>query len=421
MRQQKPMKNWTEQNYFAGFDWASDHHDVVIVDRAGQVLAQFRFSHDADGWELFRDKIKAFAELAVAIETSCGAAVEQLLQSGCTVYPVHGRSAKAYRQRKAPSGAKNDLLDAWSLAEALRVDGQQWKALTVQDPHLQELRLLCRDEVSLIEQRTALILQLEQALAEYFPVALEAFDDWTTESSWDFIQTFPTAQALSKAGKRRWEKFLHTHRLARPQTYENRLSLFAKAEEFCGSEAISRAKSRLALALVATLKTVQKQLREYRQAIEELFEKHPDKDLFGSLPGTGPKLAPRLLSELGSDRSVFENPQSLQCLAGTAPVSFQSGQILKVYIRRHCNKHLRAAIHLWANLSRSHVPWAQQYYQAHRDKGQSHACALRCLGQRWLKILWKMWQTRSAYDPDLHARNQQKHGSWLLTLNAKPA
>jgi len=415
------MKNWTERNHFAGLDWATDHHDVVIVDRAGQILEQFRFNHDASGWELFRNKIKAFAELAVAIETSSGAAVEQLLQSGCTVYPVNPKSAKAYRHRKAASGAKSDLLDAWSLAEALRVDGQQWKALAVQDPLLQELRLLCRDEVSLIEQRTALILQLEQALAEYFPAALEAFDDWTSESSWDFIQAFPTAQALSQAGKRRWEKFLHTHRLARPQTYENRLSIFAKAEEFCGTEAVSRAKSRLALALVATLKTVQKQLREYRQAIEELFEKHPDKDLFGSLPGTGPKLAPRLLSELGSDRNAFETPQSLQCVAGTAPVSFQSGQIFKVYLRRHCNRHLRATIHLWANLSRSQVPWAQQYYQAHRDKGQSHACALRCLGQRWLKILWKMWQTGATYDADLHARNQQKHGSWLLTLNPKTA
>ena len=414
------MKNWTERNHFAGLDWATDHHDVLIVDRAGQILEQFRFNHDASGWELFGNKIKAFAELAVAIETSSGAAVEQLLQSGCMVYPVNPKSAKAYRHRKAASGAKSDLLDAWSLAEALRVDGQQWKALAVQDPLLQELRLLCRDEVSLIEQRTALILQLEQALAEYYPAALEAFDDWTTESSWEFIQAFPTSQALSKAGKRRWEKFLHTHRLARPQTYQNRLSIFAKAEEFCGTEAVSRAKSRLALALVATLKTVQKQLREYRQAIEELFEQHPDKDLFGSLPGTGPKLAPRLLSELGSDRSVFETPQSLQCVAGTAPVSFQSGQIFKVYLRRHCNRHLRATIHLWANLSRSQVPWAQQYYQAHRDKGQSHACALRCLGQRWLKILWKMWQTGRTYDPDLHARNQQRHGSWLLTLNAKP-
>jgi hypothetical protein len=27
-----------------------------------------------------------------------------------------------------------------------------------------------------------------------------------------------------------------------------------------------------------------------------------------------------------------------------------------------------------------------------------------------------MWQTRTVYDADLHARNQLKHGSWVLQL-----
>jgi hypothetical protein len=54
-----------------------------------------------------------------------------------------------------------------------------------------------------------------------------------------------------------------------------------------------------------------------------------------------------------------------------------------------------------------------------RHYRKSHACALRCLGQRWLKILWKMWQSRQAYDEALHALNQQKHGSWVLELKPK--
>ena len=47
-------------------------------------------------------------------------------------------------------------------------------------------------------------------------------------------------------------------------------------------------------------------------------------------------------------------------------------------------------------------------------------CALRCLGQRWLKILWKMRQTGRPYDEALHLRNQLRHGSWVLAL-APPA
>ena len=73
-------------------------------------------------------------------------------------------------------------------------------------------------------------------------------------------------------------------------------------------------------------------------------------------------------------------------------------------------------MHLWANLSRKSCPWAAVYYEQLRTRGKSHACGLRGLGQRWLKILWKMWQTGTRYDAELHARNQLKHGSWVLKI-----
>jgi transposase len=93
---------------------------------------------------------------------------QQLLESGVAVYPISTTSAKAYRQRKVPSGNKTDHVDAWSLADALRVDGHGWKALAKEDPLVAELRLLGRDEVALIEERTALINQLQSALREYY-------------------------------------------------------------------------------------------------------------------------------------------------------------------------------------------------------------------------------------------------------------
>ncbi|MFC1793785.1 transposase [Planctomycetota bacterium] len=154
-------------------------------------------------------------------------------------YPINPNAAQCYRSRKAPSGSKTDRLDALSFADALRTDGHGWRSLNPEDPKTQELRLLCRDEMSLIEQRTTLVNQLQQALHEYYPAALEAFDDWTSPSSWAFVERFPTPQALKKAGKRHWEKFLHTHRLYRPETYQKRLEIFAGATEFCGSHAVS--------------------------------------------------------------------------------------------------------------------------------------------------------------------------------------
>ncbi len=355
------MKPWQDITHYAGFDWAKDHHAVIIVDTQGQIVADFEFEHSLEGWQRLVKETSAYPNLAVAIETSQGAAVDQLLQHQYTVYPIHPVAAESYRQRKAPSGTKTDHLDAWGLADALRVDGHGWRVLQPMDPLTEQLRLLCRDEVVLIEQRTALVNQLQQALAEYYPAALEAFNDWTDSFTWEFVIEFPTPQALVKAGKRRWEKFLHTHKIWRPETAEKRLKIFAQADQFKGSPAIVRAKSQLAV-----------------------------------------------------------SQEVLQCIAGTAPVSYQSGKIHKVHVRWACDKFVRHTVHLWADCFRKATVWGQAYYQKKRAEGMSHACALRCLGQRLLKILFRMLITKTPYNAELHAQNQQKHGSWVLQLVNKP-
>ena len=156
--------------------------------------------------------------------------------------------------------------------------------------------------------------------------------------------------------------------------------------------------------------------------ITQTFTQHPDHDLFGSLPGAGEKLAPRLLAEVGSVRAAYVDADALCCQAGVSPVSFQSGKLDKARIRWACDVVLRHTVHLWADCSRKKSAWAQAYYQGKRKEGHDHASALRCLGKRWLKILWRLWQNRQCYDETHHQQQQQKHGSWVSgLLHATPA
>jgi transposase len=412
-----PGTSFVELTHYAGFDWSKDRHQLAVMDGAGQLVLELSFADTAAGWAALREKLAAFPRIGVAIETRCGPAVERLLDAGLRVYPLNPKAAQRYRDRKAPSGGKSDRLDARSFAAALRTDGAGWRPLLAQDPLTQELRLLCRDEIGLIEQRTALVNRLQEALHEYYPTALEAFDDWTAPAAWEFVVAFPTPGELARAGKRKWENFLHTHKLYRPQTTGRRLEVFRQATAFVNpSPAVTRAKSFLAVALAKQLRVLENQLNEYRQRIAQLFADHPDHDVFGSLPGAGEKLAPRLLAELGRNRAEFDSSQALQCYAGAAPVSFQSGQVRRVHFRRGCNHWLRATVHLWADQSRKWCAWAQAYYLQKKAQGMAHAAALRCLGQRWLKILWRMWQDGVAYDEARHLRNQVAHGSWVIAL-----
>ena len=177
---QKQQPSQTQQpfdqfNHFAGFDWASDQHHIVIVDCAGGIVLSLCFDDDAEGWARLREKIQNLPapakgqalSVAVAIETNCGPAVERLLEMGLAVYPLNPKVAERYRDRKSPAGVKSDERDAFSFADALRTDGHGWRQLRPQDPLTAELRLLCRDEIALIEQRTALVNQLRAALHEY--------------------------------------------------------------------------------------------------------------------------------------------------------------------------------------------------------------------------------------------------------------
>ena len=127
-------------------------------------------------------------------------------------------------------------------------------------------------------------------------------------------------------------------------------------------------------------------------------------------------LAPRLLGAVGNDADRYGSHEVLQCMAGTAPVSYQSGKINKVHVRWACDKFMRHTVHLWANCFRKASAWGQTYYQKKRAEGMTHACALRCLGQRLLKILFRILANKTPYDAELHARNQQKHGSWVIKL-----
>lgn len=405
--------HWTEQPDFAALDWAKDHHDVIVVDRRGAIVADFRFAHTPDGWRDFDQQMQPFGPCPLALETSSGLAVDQLLQRGYPLYPVNPKAAKRYRERKLPSGTKTDRYDAWSLGDALRTDGQHWRPLQPQDEATRTLRLLCGDELALIEARTALVNQLQAALRDYYPLALASFDDWTQPFAWAWLKQFPTPAALTAAGQRRWETFLHTHQLWRPQTAPERLALWARGPGLQASAAVTTAKRLLALSLVRVLETLQAQLQEYRRQITAAFAAHPDHDLFGGLPGAKAVLGPRLLAGLGSVRERFPEAQSLLCLAGVSPVSYESGQLRKARVRWACDDFLRHTVHLWADASRKTCGWAQVYYQAKRAQGHSHASALRCLGKRWLKVLWRLWQNHCAYDEAVHLKSLEAHGSFV--------
>ena len=198
--------------------------------------------------------------------------------------------------------------------------------------------------------------QLLAALSEYYPAALEIFEDWTQPFAWALIQQLPTPLALQNAGKRQWEKFRHPPALVAHRHRPRPARTLCTRQRPVRQRRRTHAQSLLATSLVKVLQALEAPLQEYRRRSTEAFTVHPDHDIFGSLPGAGQKLAPRRLSELGRERAVYPAADALCCQAGVSPVSYQSGKLDKARIRRAGAAVLRHTVHLWADCSRQKSP-----------------------------------------------------------------
>ena len=65
------MQPWSKITHYAGFDWAHDHHEVVIVNPSGKIVADFQIEHTAQGWQRWREQVAVLGPgVAACVETS---------------------------------------------------------------------------------------------------------------------------------------------------------------------------------------------------------------------------------------------------------------------------------------------------------------------------------------------------------------
>jgi transposase len=290
--------------WFAGIDWADQHHDVVVVGEMGQLAGQLRVAHTLDGIHQLTTYLRSFTDqpeqLACVVETSHGLLVTALLEAGLLVYPV---TPAALRGMRPPSGVKTDALDALLLARKGRSDWPDLRVLRPDGPLLQELKTLTRDLEGLVCEQTRLVNQLSACLKAYYPVALRCFDGLTRGVTLAFLRAFPTPEAARHADLGQLTAVLHSVHYPRAQAKAAQLQQLLQTPQLEATAGIARAKARLLVALVAQLEALVEQIAAYDQAIEQLFAQQADHALFASLPGAGRRLAPRLLAEWGDDRA----------------------------------------------------------------------------------------------------------------------
>jgi len=395
--------------WYAGLDWADSHHDVVVIDDGGRQVASRRVAHSAQGLaelSAFLRQIAPLDQIACIVETNQGLLISTLLEAGCTLYPVN---PKTIDRRRNASGAKTDLIDAYLLAKTGRSDLRDLRKLTPDSAIIQELKALTRDQDSLVQSQTRLVNQLTACLKAYYPVALQLFSKLQQRSTLIFLQTYPTLEAARQASVEEITSVLKEVGHPKPSKVAPKIRETLHQPQLHAHAITTRTKSRLMLALAAQLLPLIEQIASYDKQITALFLTHADHEIFSSLPGAGKRLAPRLLAEWGDDRRRYTASTSVQALAGTAPVAFQSGNYAKAHKRYACLKPLRNVLHQLAWQSTKQEAWALTYSKRKRAEGKSHSMAVRSLANVWVRIIYAMWFEHKSYKTATFEAAQHHH------------
>ena len=388
---------------FVGDDWAEDHHDLYVMDEAGNRLAARRLPEGLAGIRQLHELIAEHADepdqAAIGIETDRGLWVAALSAAGYQVFAVNPMAVARYRDRHHVSGAKSDASDANLLADLVRTDRHNHRRIAGDSPDAEAIKVLARTHQSLIWARTRQTNTLRSALREYYPAALEAFEDLAHGDALGVLDRAPTPQQAARLSLPMLQSALK--RGGRQRNIADRarqIRAALRSEQLTAPPQVTAAFAATTRATVGIITELNRQITELETKLAEHFETHPDADIYLSLPGLGVILGARVLGEFGDDPNRYTDPKSRKNYAGTSPLTVASGKKHAVLARHVRNNRLYDAIDQWAFCALSSSPGARALYDTHRAAKQSHHQALRAVGNRLVGILHGCLRHHTRYD-----------------------
>jgi transposase len=394
---------------YVGIDWATQQHQVCLVDPAGRRREERQVPHSGAGLTGLVDYLTSLvaepARMAVAIEVPRGAIVDVLLERGCHVFALNPKQLDRFRDRHTVAGAKDDRRDAFVLGDALRTDRGAFRRLVIEAPAVIQLREVARVHGELVEETGRLTNRLREQLWRFYPQALglcpAADEPWL----WALLQAAPTpadAQRLSRGALAALLARYHIRRLTADDVL---VGLRALSLPVAPGTA-EAAREHIAL-LLPRLALVHDQRARCERRLDLLLaaaagarddqQEHRDVTILRSLPGVGRLVAATMLAE-ASRPLAARDYQTLRAHAGVAPVTRQSGKGRQVLMRRSCNARLRHAVFHWARNSIRLDAHCGAHYQRLRQR-HGYARALRGVADRLLRVLVAMLTTRTLYQP----------------------
>ncbi len=389
---------------FVGDDWSEENHDVELMDASGRTLAKARLKQGAAGVTRLHAMIGEHAgddedpAVRVGIETDRGLWVMALTAAGYEVFAINPLQTSRYRDRHQVSGGKSDAGDAHVLADMVRTDSHQLRQVAADTPAAQAVKVVARAHKTLIWERSRHVNRLRHQLLDFFPAAVEAFEDLDAPDALELLAKAPDPVSAAKLTTAQVSAVL---KRAGRRNIADRTAVIRsafRAPQLAQPPQVTAACASVVRALTAVLAALNQQITVMEAQVDAHFLQHPDAEIIMSQPGLGHILGARVLAEFGDDPARYASAKARKNYAATSPITRTSGK-KKIVLARHVhNDWLLDALDSQAFSALTASPGARAYYDQQKARGISHHAALRQLANRLVGILHGCLKTRTLYN-----------------------
>lgn len=401
-----------------GIDWSHKDHHVAVRLPSGQVRS-LRVEADLEGFQSLLSQLEQMAggaPIHICMEKArISLFYHLMLRDNIQLYLVDPKQFARYRESFTSSGAKHDTTDAALLLRMLCERSDQMRLFQPDDAATRKLAHLVQTRRNMVDERTRLLQQLRAALKTYNPLLLQlAGNRLKSRLLRILLRRWPDPRKLRRLHPNTLRCALRDAGLKDPDAIEQCLQTIRSQPLVTKDPALLEPMAIHAKTLLLQIETIEKAIAELEKQIQQIMAEHADAHLFRNLRGAGKAMAPRLVAAFGSRRDRYQSAEEVAIVSGIAPVTVQSGKSRRVVRRRACCKFMLQTFHEFANSARRWCPWSRAYYQLQRDRGLKHHAALRKLAYRWIRILYRVWKTRTPYDEQRYLEALRKKNHPLL-------
>lgn len=414
------MKGYNIDNFavLIGIDWADKKHDICEHPNHTEIYNYSIIKHKPQAlhdWAMELKQRYPEQKIAIVCELKKGPLIYALAKyEHLTLFTINPSTVAKYRKAFTPSGAKDDPSDALIQVEILTLHMDKLSVIEPESAAIRSLSQLVEYRRGLVQNSVDLSNKITATLKNYYPQALEWFKEKDTIIFCDFILKWPSLGKAKKARKETLLDFFNAHNSRYVDVNNKRILGIKNAMPLTEDKGVIEPNQMLVEVLISQFKILLQGIEQLDKAIKGAYKAQADKNIFDSLPGAGPQLAPRLLVAFGSNRSRYHDASELQKYAGIAPVIERSGKKMWTHWRYSCPTFLRQTFVEWAGFSVRYSFWAKAYYEQQQAKGKPHNSIIRALAFKWIRIVFRCWKTNTPYDESTYLAALKRRDSPLL-------